>query len=54
MKREDFKYTTKFDQIISASADIEKDLDISVASLDSLRPLIPKSVNLEENIDLIG
>lgn len=54
MKREDFKYTTKFDQVISASADIEKDLDISVASLDSLKPLIPKSVNLEENIDLIG
>tara|TARA_R110000824_G_scaffold42887_2_gene125680 strand:- start:6520 stop:8067 length:1548 start_codon:yes stop_codon:yes gene_type:complete len=52
----DFQYKTQFDSKILASEDathLER-LGISQASLDSLKPLIPTSIDLERNIDLIG
>jgi hypothetical protein len=48
-----YKYTTTFDSIVFASSDIEES-NISKASLDSLRPLLPESINLDRNIDLLG
>src|SRR5210317_1500909 len=48
-----YKYTTSFDNIIIASSQIE-DSNISRASLESLRPLIPSSIDLDKNIDLVG
>jgi len=50
----DCKYTAKFEYEVSASAGSVKGLQISEASLDNLKPLIPESVNLERNIDLLG
>ena len=52
----DFRYKTQFRSEILASeeaSNLER-LGISQASLDSLGPLIPNSINLEKNIDLIG
>ena len=49
----EYKYTTTFENIIFASSDIE-DSNISQASLESLRPLIPASIDLDKNIDLLG
>jgi hypothetical protein len=48
-----YKYTTTFDNVIIASNELEHS-NISEASLESLRPLIPKNINLERNIDLLG
>jgi len=48
-----YKYTTTFDSVIFASSEIEQS-SISKASLESLRPLIPKDINLDRNIDLLG
>ena len=48
-----YKYTTTFDNIICASSDIENS-EISEASIESLRPLIPSDINLDRNIDLVG
>jgi hypothetical protein len=51
----DYKYTTNFLQPIIASADIDQDnIKISKASLDDLKTLMPSSINLEKNIDLVG
>lgn len=42
-------------QPIIASADIDKEkLQISQASLDSLKTLMPESIDLDKNIDLVG
>jgi hypothetical protein len=49
-----FKYKTEYTFDIYATSDLENDLQISQASLDNLRPLIPKSINLDRNVDLIG
>jgi hypothetical protein len=49
-----YKYKTKFSSIIKASANFDDVKFISKASLDSLKPLIPASVDLSNNIDLIG
>ena len=49
----EYKYTTTFENIIFASSDIEES-NISQASLESLRPLIPASIDLDKNIDLLG
>lgn len=50
-----YKYKTAFLQPILASADIDQDdIKISKASLDDLRSLMPASVDLDKNIDLIG
>lgn len=48
-----FKYTTTFENTVFASNDIESS-NISQASLEALKPLIPKDINLEKNIDIIG
>jgi hypothetical protein len=48
------KYTAKFEYEVSASAGSIEGLQISEASLDNLKPLIPESVDLERNIDLLG
>jgi hypothetical protein len=47
-----FKYTTTFDSVICASSD--EGGQISQASLESLRPLIPSNIDLEKNIDLVA
>jgi len=53
--KKDFKYTAKFSDILLASADINSpELNISEASLDSLKSLIPEDVDLDKNIDLMA
>tara|TARA_R110000824_G_scaffold107299_4_gene253493 strand:+ start:7578 stop:9212 length:1635 start_codon:yes stop_codon:yes gene_type:complete len=50
-----YKYTTSFSQPIIASADIDqKNIKISKASMDDLKTLMPESINLDKNIDLVG
>jgi len=50
-----FKYTTKFSDLSLASEDInDSRLNISEASLDSLKSMIPGDVDLEKNLDLLG
>ena len=48
-----YKYTTTFDNVVLASSEVG-DANISKASLESLRPLIPKNIDLEKNIDLLA
>ena len=50
-----YKYTTTFKQEIIAASEIESgEWKISEASLEKLRPLIPKNIDFEKNIDLLG
>jgi sulfur carrier protein ThiS len=49
-----YKFKTNFDFEVFATDDLEKDLSISAASLDNLKPLIPKGIDLDRNIDLVG
>ena len=50
-----FKYKTTFSDVITASGDIDSPLiNISKASLDSLKAIIPKDVDLDKNIDLMA
>lgn len=49
----EYKYTATFDSVVFASSDIEHS-NISQASLDSLKPLIPQNIDLDRNIDLLG
>ena len=51
---EPYSFKTEFSFEIFATDDLEKDLSISVASLDNLKPLIPKGIDLDRNIDLVG
>ena len=48
-----YKYTTTFDSVVFASSDLEES-NISKASLEALRPLIPANIDLDRNIDLLG
>jgi hypothetical protein len=48
-----YKYTTTFDSVVFASSDLEES-NISKASLEALRPLIPAHIDLDRNIDLLG
>ena len=54
MKNKTCKYTTTYDCEVYATTDLQNDLNISQASLENLKPLIPKSIDLERNVDLIG
>jgi len=47
------KYTTKFDFQVSACQEIAG-INISNANIENLRGLIPQSVDLDKNIDLMG
>ena len=49
-----YKFKTQFDFEVFATDDLENELSISVASLDNLKPLIPKGIDLDRNIDLVG
>jgi hypothetical protein len=49
-----YKFKTRFKNIVKASANFDSSKFISKASLESLRSLIPASVDLENNIDLLG
>ena len=49
-----YKYTTRFDNVVTASVNFDNNLLLSEASLEPIKGLIPKSVNLEKNVDLIG
>jgi len=50
-----YKYKTSFLHPIIASADIDQDnIKISKASMEDLRGLMPDSVDLDKNIDLVG
>tara|TARA_Y100000310_G_scaffold167527_1_gene167299 strand:+ start:3102 stop:4679 length:1578 start_codon:yes stop_codon:yes gene_type:complete len=49
-----YRFKTEFNFEVFATDDLEKDLSISVASLDNLKPLIPKGIDLDRNIDLVG
>lgn len=49
-----YQFKTRFENTVQASLNFENNALLSVASLDSLRSLIPSSVNLDKNIDLVG
>ena len=50
-----FKYKTTFSDVITASDNIESsNLNISKASLDSLKKIIPDNVDLDKNVDLLA
>ena len=50
-----YKYTAKFSEEILATSKIESgEWQMSHASLEKLRPLIPTEIDFEKNIDLIG
>ena len=49
-----FKYFTRFDNIVTASLNFDNNILLSKASLDPLKSLIPESVDLEKNVDLVG
>ena len=49
-----YKFKTQFDFEVFATDDLENEMSISVASLENLKPLIPKGIDLDRNIDLIG
>ena len=48
-----YKYKTTFEFQVKAS-DILQNAVLAKANLDNLKPLIPKEVNLDKNIDLMG
>lgn len=48
-----FKYTTKFENVVLASGDVDN-FQLSKASLDSLQGLIPADVDLDRNIDIMA
>lgn len=49
-----FLYRTKFDNIVTASLNFDNNVLLSQASLEPLKSIIPSSVNLEKNVDLVG
>ena len=50
-----YKYTTTFSNIINASGSIESDgIEISQASIDSLKEIIPAGIDLSKNVDLLA
>ena len=50
-----YKYTTKFSDVLVASGEIDSpELNISEASLEKLRGMIPDEIDLDKNIDLLG
>jgi hypothetical protein len=49
-----FLYKTSFENIVTASANFDKNILLSQASLEPLKSLIPSSVNLNKNVDLVG
>tara|TARA_B100001093_G_C26847259_1_gene1023447 strand:+ start:1005 stop:2621 length:1617 start_codon:yes stop_codon:yes gene_type:complete len=54
MKRP-FKYITKFTGEITASSSVDDpQMNITEASLESLRPLIPDDIDFEQNVDLVA
>lgn len=50
----EYLYKTEFDNFVSASLNFDSNILLSNASIDSLRSIIPDSVSLDKNIDLIG
>ena len=55
MSKSDFRYTTSFKSVVRGSClNCCDEFEVSQASLDKLKPLIPQSVDLEKNIDLVG
>lgn len=49
-----FQYKTSFSNIVTASLNFDNNFLLSQASLEPLKGLMPKSVNLEKNVDLVG
>jgi hypothetical protein len=50
-----YKYTTSFSDILIASGEIDSpEINISQASLEKLRGMIPDEIDLDRNIDLLG
>lgn len=49
-----FQYKTRFENIVSASSNFDNNFLVSKASLEDLKKIIPSSVDLTKNIDLIG
>jgi len=58
LRMKDFKYKAKFSSTILACSHLESEdwipWNISKASLDSLQGLMPKGIDLNKNIDLLG
>ena len=53
MSAPQYKYTTKFENVVLASGDVDS-FKLSKASLDSLQELIPADVDLDRNIDIMA
>ena len=49
-----FQYKTSFSNIVTASLNFDNNFLLSQASLEPLKGLMPESVNLEKNVDLVG
>ena len=49
-----YLYKARFDNIVNASLNFDYNVLLSNASIDSLKSIIPSSVDLNKNIDLIG
>ena len=51
---DEYLYTTKFESVVTATNQYEKDLHISKANLDELASIMPADIDLDKNIDLLG
>jgi hypothetical protein len=49
-----FQYKTRFENVVSASSNFDDNFLVSKASLEDLKKIIPASVDLTKNIDLVG
>lgn len=49
-----FQYKTRFENVVSASSNFDNNFLVSKASLEDLKKIIPASVDLTKNIDLVG
>lgn len=49
-----YQFKARFDDVVTASLNFDNNLLLAQASLEPLKSLIPESVNLEKNVDLVG
>lgn len=49
-----FRYKTSYSSAVFASTKLKEDLEISKASIEDLAQIVPDSISLEKNLDLVG
>ena len=49
-----YLYKARFNDVVTASLNFDSNVLLAKASLEPLKSLIPQSVNLEKNVDLVG